>query len=265
MKLTLPTLAASLLLLSSLTGFAQTTAAPSAPPSLLVAAASDLQFVLPDLIQLYSTSHPGTNIGTTYGSSGKFFAQIQNGAPFDLFLSADASLPRKLIEAGQGDEADFFLYAIGRIVVWTPKNSPLDFQKNGLQSLLDPSVKKIAIANPEHTPYGRAAVAALQKLGVYDQVKDRLVLGENVVQAAQFVQTGAAEAGFLALSLALADPLKKEGQYWEVPLDAYPKLEQGAVVLKQGPHAVDARQFSLWLRGSEALPLWKKYGFELPR
>ncbi len=264
MKLILSTLAASLLLfLSSFTAVAET--APSAPPSLLVAAASDLQFALPDLIQLYTASHPGTNIGTTYGSSGKFFAQIQNGAPFDLFLSADAAFPRKLIEAGQGDEADFFLYAIGRIVVWTPKNSPLDFQKTGIQSLLNPSVKKIAIANPEHAPYGRAAVAAMQKLGVYDQVKDRLVLGENVVQAAQFVQTGAAEAGFLALSLALADPLKKEGQYWEVPLDTYPKLEQGGVVLKQGPHAVEARQFSLWLRGSEALPIWKKYGFELPR
>ncbi|MEO7933073.1 MAG: molybdate ABC transporter substrate-binding protein [Chthoniobacterales bacterium] len=235
----------------------------SAEP-VLVAAASDLQFVLPELIAQYQTTHPDVKIGPTYGASGKFYEQLKNGAPFDLFLSADAAFPRKLIADGLASESDFFLYGTGHLVLWVPKNSPLDLPKQGIRALLDPSVKKIAIANPDHAPYGRAAVAALRSLGVYDAVKDRLVLGENVVQAAQFVQTGAAEAGLIGLSLALAPKLQAEGRYWEIPSDAYPRLEQAGILLRNAPNAPDAREFKLWLQTPEAQIVWKKAGFTLP-
>ncbi|HEX8372824.1 MAG TPA: molybdate ABC transporter substrate-binding protein [Chthoniobacterales bacterium] len=232
------------------------------PTLVLVAAASDLQFAFPDLIALYEKDHPGIQIRPTYGSSGKFYEQLKNGAPFDLFLSADAAFPRKLIEAGLGAESDLFRYAIGYLVLWTP-NSSLDLAGKGMELLRDPKVKKIAIANPEHAPYGRAAVAAMQKLGVYDAVKDKLVLGENVVQAAQFVETGAAEVGLIALSVALAR-LKARGKYQEVPEEAYPKLEQAGLTLLGSPHATRARAFGAWLQTPTARVIWKQHGFGAP-
>ena len=238
--------------------------AETKPPILLVAAASDLQFVFPELIALYETGHPEVKIGATYGASGKFFEQFKNGAPFDLFLSADASFPRKLIEMGKGDEGDFFMYAVGHLVVWVQKTSALDVQTRGMQVLLNPSVKKIAIANPEHAPYGRAAVAAMQNAGVYEAVKNRLVLGENVVQAAQFVETGAADVGIIGLSLALAPKLQEKGKYQEIPQESFPKLEQGGLVLRDAKNAIEARKFRDWLQTLEAREILKKYGFVLP-
>lgn len=240
-------------------------AADTAPPSVvLVAAAADLQYALPELAKVYEAAHPGVKISASFGSSGKFYEQINQGAPFDLFLSADASFPRKLIEAGKGVEGDFFLYAVGHLVVWVPKTSPLAVTEKGIQVLLDPLVKKIAIANPEHAPYGRAAVAAMQKLGVYEAVKDRLVLGENVAQAAQFVQTGAADVGIIGLSLALGAKMQAEGKYAEIPLEAFPKLEQGGLILPGGKNAAGARAFKNWLRGGEARKILQSHGFALP-
>ncbi len=147
----------------------------------------------------FATVHPEIAVATTYGSSGTFYQQIQNGAPFDLYLSADLSYPRQLVEAGLADEADLFEYAVGRLVVWAPLDSPVD-PTPGIPALLDPAARKVSIANPEHAPYGRAAVAALQTAGVYDAVAGRLVLGENVAQAAEFVQSGNAQVGIIALS-----------------------------------------------------------------
>ncbi len=219
---------------------------------------------MPDLIAVYEKAHPEIKISPTYGASGKFYEQIKNGAPFDLFLSADAALPEKLIEASQAEKADFFLYAVGHLVVWVSKTSALDFDGKGMQALLDPTVKKIAIANPAHAPYGRAAVAAMQKLGVYEAVQDRMVLGENVVQAAQFAETGAADAALIGLSVALAPKMMERGRYWEVPSDAFPKLEQGGVVLREAKNAAEARKFRDWLRTEEVRAVLKKYGFALP-
>jgi molybdate transport system substrate-binding protein len=156
---------------------------------LFIAAAADLTFTLDDLVRQFEDDHPATKVTVTYGSSGSFFAQLRSGAPFDLFFSADMAYPRKLAEAGLGAD-DVFFYAIGHIVVWVPKDSPLDVDKLGVKALLEPTVRKIAIANPEHAPYGRAAVAALKALNVYDQVASRLVYGENICQSAILVQSG---------------------------------------------------------------------------
>ena len=141
--------------------------------------------------------------------------ELQNGAPFDVFLSADMDYPRQLVSAGLADGDTLTQYARGKLVLWTPSDSPLDLHQ-GMNVLLDPSVKKIAIANPQHAPYGRAAMAALKHSGLYDRIKDRLVMGENVAQAAQFVESGNAQAGFVALAHARALEMSGKGKYWEV-------------------------------------------------
>ena len=146
-------------------------------------------------------------------------------------MSADIDYPKKLVEQGFASEKSLFQYAVGRIVVWTPKDSAIDVQKLGIKALLDPAAKKIAIANPKHAPYGRAAEAALKNLKILDQVKDKLVLGENVAQTAQYVESGAADIGIIALSLAKSSALKDKGKYWEVPLENYPRMDQGGVIL----------------------------------
>jgi molybdate transport system substrate-binding protein len=229
-----------------------------------VAAAADLKFALDDALKAFQARQPDIDVQVTYGASGNFFAQLSNRAPFDLFLSADVDYPRKLVEQGLADRESEFLYAVGHLVVWVPGDSPLDVEKQGAQVLLDPSVRKVAIANPRHAPYGRAAEAALKSLGVYDQVQDRLVLGENVAQAAQFAETGAADAGVFALSLALATALRDKGRYWEVPLDAYPRLEQGGVILSWAEDRPAAEQLRSFLLGAEGKAVLRRYGFFLP-
>jgi len=184
----------------------------SAPTQLSIAAAADLKFALDDLVKEFEGKNPATKVNVTYGSSGNFFAQFQSGAPFDLFFSADIEYPRKLAEKGMGAD-NVFLYAIGRIVIWVLKDSHLAVDKLGIKVLLEPSVHKIAVANPEHAPYGRAAVAALKALNVYEQVASRLVYGENIAQTAQFVQSGAADVGVLALSLAVAPQMRDAGRF----------------------------------------------------
>ncbi|HXR09275.1 MAG TPA: molybdate ABC transporter substrate-binding protein, partial [Candidatus Acidoferrales bacterium] len=175
--------------------------------TLRIAAASDLQFALDDLAAQYE-KQSGTKLAITYGSSGNFFAQIQNGAPFDLFFSADIAYPQKLIDAGFAEPGSRYTYAFGRIVLWLPPESPLTLADLQWNTLLDARIQKIAIANPDHAPYGRAAVAALQKAGIYERIKAKLVYGENISQAAQFVQSGSAQAGILAISLTFAPAMK---------------------------------------------------------
>jgi molybdate transport system substrate-binding protein len=232
--------------------------------TLTIAAASDLKFALDELVKEFRAKHSGADIQVSYGSSGNFLAQISNGAPFDVFLSADVAYPRKLAEQGLVSEDGVFSYAVGRIVVWVPKDSPLAVETLGMKALLEPSARRIAIANPQHAPYGRAAEAAMKSLGVHDTVKDKLVLGENIAQTAQFVQSGSADVGIIALALALAPVMKQEGRYWEVPLDAYPRMEQGGAILKQARDVELAKQFRDYLLGTEGKELLKRYGFFLP-
>lgn len=226
-----------------------TACTPHQPSSkLTIAAAADLNFALTELARRY----PG-KLEISYGSSGNFYTQIRNGAPFDIFLSADVDYARKL--AAKPDSV--FTYAVGRIVVWVPASSPLD----PATALRSDAVKHLAIANPQHAPYGRAAEAALRHMGVYDAVKSKLVLGENIVQTLQFVESGAAEAGIVALSLALAPVTRPRGRYWDVPLDAYPRMEQGGIILKD---SAAARAFRDFLLSGDGRSILKQYGFSLP-
>ncbi len=228
---------------------------------LTIAAASDLNFAFKELVDGFGKA-TGIRVKLSLGSSGNFFSQIQNGAPFDLYFSADIWFPQRLAETGHGVAGSLYRYAVGRIVVWVPKSSKFDVSK-GMEVLLDPSIRKIAIANPKHAPYGRAAVAAMQHATIYDRVKNKLVLGENVSQAAQFVESGAADIGIIALSLALATTMKEAGRYWEVPLNAYPSLEQGAILLKNGKNPAGARAFLVFLQGKEGQAIMHRYGFTL--
>jgi molybdate transport system substrate-binding protein len=229
-----------------------------------VAAAADLKFARDEVVSAFGREHPDVHVTVSYGASGNFFAQLSNRAPFDVFFSADIDYPRKLVEQGLADRDSEFTYAVGHLVVWVRKDSPLDVEKLGAKVLLDPSVRKVAIANPRHAPYGRAAEAALQSLGVYDQVKDRLVLGENVAQAAQFAETGSADAGVFALSLALAPAMRDKGRFWEVPLDAYPRLEQGGVILSRAQDREAAAALCAYVKGADGRAILRRYGFVLP-
>jgi len=231
---------------------------------LTVAAAADLRFALDELAPQFRAAHPAVDLAITYGSSGNFFAQIQNGAPFDVFLSADVDYPRRLIAAGLASKDSLFLYGVGRIVVWVPAASRLNPAALGISVLEAAAVRHIAIANPQHAPYGRAAVAALRSLGVYDRVAPKLVLGENIAQAFEFVESGPAEVGIVALSLALAPAARGHGRYWEVPQEAYPKIEQGGVILTRAP-AGPAALFRAFLLSAEARGILKEYGFSAPQ
>jgi molybdate transport system substrate-binding protein len=239
---------------------------PGAEPrrALDIAAASDLKFALDELVKKFREQNPEADLQVTYGSSGNFFAQISNGAPFDLYLSADVAYPRKLAEQSLVHESGVFLYAVGRLVVWVPKGSPLPVETLGMKALLEPAAKRIAIANPQHAPYGRAAEAALKNQGVYEAVKNKLVFGENIAQTAQFVQSGSADVGLIALALALAPAMKDQGSWWEVPLDAYPRLEQGGAITRQARDVELAQRFRDFLLGADGKALLKRYGFYLP-
>jgi molybdate transport system substrate-binding protein len=245
-------------------GSAATPAAPApARREVAVAAAADLRFALDEVIVAFARASPEIAVKPVYGSSGSLFAQIQNKAPFDVFLSADVSYPRKLVEAGLALEGEReFVYAVGHLVLWAPSGSAVPVEK-GVQALLDPAVRKVAIANPAHAPYGRAAEAALKGLGVYDAVAPRLVLGENISQTFQFIESGAADVGVVALSLALAPNVRGKGKYWQLPDDSYPPLEQGGLVLRTARDAEAALAFRRYFT-TDAAPILKRYGFALP-
>jgi molybdate transport system substrate-binding protein len=199
-----------------------------------------------------------------YGSSGNFYSQIQSRAPFDLFLSADVEYPRRLAREGLALPDSVFVYAVGRIVVWAPRKSPLDVEGLHMRALQSDLVKHIAIANPQHAPYGRAAEAAMRSSGVYDQVAPKLVLGENIAQTLEFVQSGAADVGIVALSLAIAPAVRDQGKYWEVPLDSYPRVEQGGAILKHARSPEVASQFRQFLLTGGGAQTLHRYGFSLP-
>jgi molybdate transport system substrate-binding protein len=224
-----------------------------------VAAAADLKFAMQDVAAQFE-KQSGAKVDVTYGSSGNFFSQLQNGAPFDLFFSADIDYPKKLEAAGLAEPGTLYEYAIGRIAIWTPADATVDVASLGWKALLDPSVQKIAIANPEHAPYGRAAVAALQKADIYEQVKPKLVYGENISQAAQFVQSGNAQAGIVAMSLAVS-PGMKDGKRWEIPADMHPPIEQAAIILKSVANKEGARAFLEFVKSSAGRASLAKYGF----
>jgi len=224
-----------------------------------IAAAADLQYAMEDLARQYE-KHSPVKLAVTYGSSGNFYAQIQNGAPFDLYFSADISYPQKLVEAGLAERDSLHNYARGRIVLWVARDFALDPALLEWKILEDPRVQKIAIANPEHAPYGAAAVAALKKAGEYDKVQAKFVYGENISQTAQFVQSGSAQVGVVALSLAIS-PAMRDGRRWEIPQELYPPLNQAVVILKSSQNQTAAKAFLEFLKSDTGRATLARYGF----
>jgi molybdate transport system substrate-binding protein len=231
--------------------------------SVSVAAAADLAYCLDALDAGFAKVHPEVTVKVSTGSSGNFFSQIRNGAPFDVFLSADMSLPRELVKGGFAEAGSLTPYAVGRIVLWTTREG-IDVSR-GLAAVTGDEVHKLAIANPAHAPYGRAARAALEHGKLWEAVQSKLVLGENIAQTAQFVQTGNADAGIVALSLVLAPALAKVGHYAEIPTDFYPALEQGAVITKRGAANPAAARYLEFLRSADARRIFDRFGFRLPK
>jgi len=244
------------------TGYPVQSPAPGSCGTLTIAAAADLSEVM-NTIAADFRAKTGCVVRLSTGSSGNFLSQIENGAPFDLFFSADFAYPKKLESEGLAVAGSTYLYAIGKIVLWVRNDSRLDVSK-GLEALRDPAIQQLAIANPQHAPYGRAAEQALRNAGVYDALKDRLVLGENISQAAQFVESGNANAGILALSSALSGELKKKGHYSVIPQNLYSPLDQGAVIMRSSKNPQAAEKFLASLQSPETRELLAQYGFALP-
>jgi molybdate transport system substrate-binding protein len=234
----------------------------AAAETVQIAAASDLVYCLDALNAGFKAVEPSVEVQVSTGSSGNFFAQIQHGAPYDVFLSADLRYPRELVAAGYADGATLTPYAIGRIVLWTTRPD-LDLS-TGLGILRGNGVKRFAIANPDHAPYGRAAKQALERAALWEAVASRLVLGENISQTAQFIETGNADAGVVALSLVLAPRLAGVGRYVEIPSTEHEPLEQGAVLTRHGAANGAARRYLAFLKSKEARAIFDRFGFRLP-
>lgn len=229
-----------------------------AQEKILVAAASDLKFALDSVIVQFNNTHNG-KVEVTYGSSGKLSEQIANGAPFDVFFSADISYPEKLKESGK-TSSEVYKYGKGRIVIWSKKIDP---SKAGMNSLLDASIKKIAVANPLHAPYGKRAMESIEFYKL--TIKDKLVYGENISQTAQFISTGAADIGIIALSLALSPNMKREkGKYFLIPESSHQPLIQGAVITTNGRDKKLATEFFEYIKTDSARSILKHFGFSEP-
>lgn len=232
--------------------------------SLRVAAAADLQQALPDLVQSFRTKHPNARVDVVYGSSGNFVAQIEGGAPFDVFLSADMRYPENLFTKGLTTSKPR-RYAFGKLVLWVGKNSSVklaaDAQHNGLALLNSPHLHRLAIANPAHAPYGERAQEALQASKLWNTVEKQLVLAENVAQAAQFAQTLNVDAAIISLSLALSPAMQTAGSYTLIDAKLHKPLEQCAVALKRSAHLALADEFLQYICSPEGASILARYGF----
>ncbi len=237
--------------------------AQEARKRLTVAAAANLETAAGELKKAFEAERPGVEVALTFGASGTFFAQIQNGAPYDVFLSADREFPARVIAAKLGAAADEKVYAFGKLVAWLPPGSTLDLEKRGLAALADPSVKRIAIANPAVAPFGRATESALRSAGVLDAVKEKLVLGTSVAQTAQFATTGAADVAFLPCSLTFGKALAG-GKVVVVPEALYPRIEQSGIVLATARDPALARAFLAFLTGEKGRASLARVGYGLP-
>ena len=218
---------------------------PPAHAQLTVAAASDLQTVLPVIAQQFQQTE-GVPLRISYGSSGQFVTQIRNRAPFDLFLSADDTYIAALVASGHADQSTVVHYATGRLALWARTDRGIDIRQ-GITTIVDPRVRTIAMANPIHAPYGRAAVDALQRAGLYERVRGRIVMGENVSQAAQFAQTGNADVAIIALSLTMAPAMRSVGTAVEIPRDAFSPIRQAGVVVGGSSRVDQARRLLAFL------------------
>ena len=234
-------------------------ARPALAEKITIAAAADLKFAMEEIVAVFKQANTGDQVETIYGSSGKFHTQIQQGAPFDLFFSADIAYPRLLAKEGHA-AAEARPYAVGRIVLWSASR---DARKMTLADLTDPAIRKIAIANPKHAPYGKRAEEALRSAGLWDKVESRLVMGENIAQTAQYVQTGNADVGIIALSLALNQELAAKGGYALIPDKLHQPLEQGFIITRRAAGNALAKRFADYMGSAEARRVMVRYGFVL--
>nr|WP_242467484.1 molybdate ABC transporter substrate-binding protein [Thiocapsa imhoffii] len=228
--------------------------------AITIAAAADLKFAMDEIVEAFRVAHPDAKVDVIYGSSGKFHTQIQQGAPFDLYFSADIAFPRGLEEKGLS-AGPTRPYALGRIVLWSPG---LDATTMTLNDLTDSRIRKIAIANPRHAPYGMRAEEALRALGLWDALQGKLVMGENIAQTAQFVQTGNAEVGIIALALALNPTLAEAGGYHLIDDRLHEPLEQGFIVTLRAKDNPLAHDFADFMTSPQTRAIMSHYGFVLP-
>jgi len=226
-----------------------------------VAAAADLKFAMEEVAAYFRSSHPDDVVDVIFGSSGKAHTQIQQGAPYDLYFSADESFPQELIERGLSASPKVIPYALGRIVLWS---NTLDASKMTLESLVNPEIIHVATANPAHAPYGRRGVEALKAAGVWERVEPKMVYGENITQASQFVQSGNAQVGIIALSIAMAPELSSKGGYFLIPDELHEPLKQGFIITKRAENNALAHKFADFMNSQEARSVMIRYGFVLP-
>jgi molybdate transport system substrate-binding protein len=225
-----------------------------------VAAAADLKFAMDEIVGQFHRANPGDEVSVVYGSSGKFFSQIQQNAPFDMYFSADINYPRELAKAGFA-ASEVKPYAIGRLVIWSMS---LDASKLSLQDLADAKVTRIAIANPRHAPYGKRAEEALRAVGVWDKVEPKLIYGENISVTAQYVLSGNAQVGLIAMSLVVGPELSGKGSHSLVDDKLHPPLEQGFIITRRGGASKLARRFADYMGAKPARAVMSRYGFVLP-
>lgn len=230
--------------------------------SLTIAAAANLVYCINDLNKAFNQQYPKVRVTVTTGASGNFFAQIQQNAPYELFLSADTLYPQQLVDRQLADSKSLKVYTLGQVVLWS--NKPDIKVSQGLDILKSTEIKRIAIANPDTAPYGMAAKLALQNNGLWDSVQRKLVFAESIAQTMQFVQTQNAEVGIVALSLLKAPQLQQQGHYWLIPQEDYPPLKQAMVVTKQGQKNEWAYRYAAFLQSAKAREIFSQYGFLQP-
>ncbi len=235
----------------------------TAAEKLSVAAAANLIYTLEALKLEFRKAEPATDVTVITGASGSLVAQIQNGAPFDVFLSADLEYPEKLVSLGLADPASLTPFAVGRLVLWTTR--PGVDVSSVAAVVRDPRTQKIAVANLTTAPYGKAAREALTRLGLWAEAEPKIVIGENITQTAQFVETGNADAGFVAMSLVLSPRLANRGRWQEVDADLHAPLTQGAVITRRGERNPAAARFLHFLRGPEARAVFERFGYRVPK
>jgi len=225
-----------------------------------IAAAANLRYVLEEIKTAYVKQHPKAKVNLTFGASGMLVQQIQNGASFDFFMAADNEFPVKLKDKGLTTGA-MSTYAFGKLAIYS---TSLDVDKPGLKALKDPTVKKIAIANPETAPYGERSVELLKSLKLYEGLKSKIVMGENISQTAQFAFTGNVEIGFIALSLALAPEMTGKGNYYIIPQNLYKPIEQACILIKTPVLNTEASKFKKFVLSASTKGIWEKFGYSVP-
>jgi molybdate transport system substrate-binding protein len=235
---------------------------PQLTNQLSIAAAANLVYVLDALNAAFKAAEPHVTLTVATGASGNLVAQIRNGAPYDLFLSADLDYPRALVAHGDAEAKSLMTFAIGKLVLWTTKPEIKLVTVNA--TVRSDAVHKIALANIDAAPYGRAAKQALEHLGAWTDAKPKLVFGENITQTAQFVETGSADAGFVALSLVLSPKLKNRGEWILVPGELYTPLDQGAVLTRRGAKNSAAVRYLEFLHSNEARVIFERFGYSVP-